>query len=361
MIIYGSPFRYYQGFGILSRLGELLAPLGNSFFIVGDAFVKNMLGDTVIKTLRDSGKKVIWDESFSGECTDGELKRLQQVYQCERCDAVLGIGGGKTMDTAKGISIPLRAPVGLVPTIAASDAPVSHVAIIYTDAHERLRVDAMPFSPWLVLVDTQIILEAPPRFLAAGIADALATKIEADACQLSGAKNYFNSKPPRIAQCIGDMCWDIMREHGLAALEAVKTKTHCQALEDVVEAATLLSGIGFESGGTAAAHGTMSALTALPGSVRYMHGELVAFGIVVQLCMEGRSSSFITDIVSFLKQLGLPTNLAGVGLDAHKDKADIEKFILKACSPPGLLFNMPMDITVDMYREAVYKADALGA
>ena len=360
MIIYGSPFRYYQGFGILARAGELLNPLGSKFFIIGEAFVKDLVGSTILESFTAAGKEALWDADFSGECTDGEIRRLQRVYETSGCNAILGIGGGKTMDAAKAVSILVNAPVGIIPTIAASDAPVSHVAIIYTEAHERLRVDAMPFSPWVVMVDTEVVLHAPPRFLASGIADAVATKFESDACRASGALNYFGSRPPLISKAVSDMCWDVMRRHGSAALDAVRTKTPCQALEDVVEAATLLSGLGFESGGCAAAHGTMSALTSLPGSVRFTHGELVAFGTVVQLCMENKPDPFILEVIDFLRSLGLPVTLEGVGLDRDKDREAIESCIRKACTPPGLLFNMPMPINEAMYREALYRADDLG-
>ena len=272
-----------------------------------------------------------------------------------------GLGGGKSMDVAKGMTIGLNnCPLALVPTIAASDAPVSHVAIIYNEAHERLRVDAMPYSPWVVLVDTEIILNAPAHFLASGIADAVATKFEAEACQAAGAKNYFASAPPRAAKVLGDACWEILREKGPLAYQAVKNKKYHPALEDVVEANTLLSGIGFESGGCAAAHGTMSALTALPASAKYSHGQLVAVGIIVQMCMENRPQEFILEMARFLKSLDLPTTLYGVGLDVDKDQEDFELVVRKGSTPPGLMFNMPMEINAAMFRKALLKANEMG-
>ncbi len=360
MIIYGSPFRYFQGFGILEKLGALAEPLGQRFFVVGEPFVQDLLGRRLTTALEAAGKTFYWDEAFNGECSDSEVRRMQRVCAEQGCDAILGVGGGKSLDAAKAVSIPLRLPLGVIPSIAASDAPVSHVAIIYSDAHERLRADAMPWSPWFVLVDTEIILNAPWRFLASGIADAAATKFESDACRASGVANYFGSKPPLLSRAVSDLCWEVVREKGLAAVEAVKRKSPDQDFEDVVEAVTLLSGIGFESGGCAAAHGTMSALTSLPGSARYSHGELVAFGLVVQLCLENRPDGFIREVIRFLRALELPVTLAGVGLDADRNPGDIEAVVAKACTPPGLLFNMPMEINAAVYRAALDRADRLG-
>ena len=89
MIIYGSPFRYYQGFGIITKLGELLEPLGGNFFVVGDQVVKGLLGDKVEQALKDGNKKYIWDNDFSGECTGNEIERMQKIYRENKCDAIL--------------------------------------------------------------------------------------------------------------------------------------------------------------------------------------------------------------------------------------------------------------------------------
>lgn len=112
---------------------------------------------------------------FGGECSQNEIDRLRGVAEKAQCGAVLGIGGGKTLDTAKALAHFMGVPVAIAPTIASTDAPCSALSVIYTDAGEFDRYLLLPNNPDRVIVDTKIVAGAPARLLAAGIGDALAT------------------------------------------------------------------------------------------------------------------------------------------------------------------------------------------
>ncbi len=95
---------------------------------------------------------------------------------------MVGIGGGKTLDTAKAIGYYQKLPVVVIPTIASTDAPTSALSVIYTEAGEFEEYLIYPKNPDMVVMDTAIIAKAPVRLLVSGMGDALSTWFEAKAC-----------------------------------------------------------------------------------------------------------------------------------------------------------------------------------
>jgi glycerol dehydrogenase len=358
MIIFGAPFRYYQGPGLLNKAGEILSPLGKKLLFIGDSIVFGLFGEVLKESFRASGTEATL-ELFNGECSDSEIRRLAAIFEGKNCTAVVGVGGGKAADTAKALGVLTDAPVAIIPTIAASDAPVSHIALIYKEDHSKDRVEYMRYSPWCILVDSEVILKSPRRLFAAGIGDAAATKFEADACLASGSNNFLKGKPPILAQAVNDLCWKTVRGKSQAALEAMASGRLSQDFEEVLEATTLLSGLGFENGGLAAAHAISSGLTLVKSALKSTHGEMVAFGLVVQLVLENRPLSFLNEMVSFLKGVGLPTTLSKLGVE-DTDRDEIDQMIKKICTPPNIVFNMPCAITPEILKKAIYTADELG-
>src|SRR5208283_79977 len=128
-------------------------------------------------------------ERFGGESSQEEVDRLTNVAKAQGCDVVVGIGGGKAIDTAKAVGYGVQAGVAIVPTIASTDAPTSAVAVIYTSDGAFLRYLFLPRNPDLILVDTGVIAKAPVRYLVAGMGDALSTWFEAESCRTAYAPN----------------------------------------------------------------------------------------------------------------------------------------------------------------------------
>ena len=122
--------------------------------------------------------------------------------------------------------------------------------------------------------------------------------------------------PTIASEAIARACESTLFENGLQALAAANAKVVTPALEAVVEANTLLSGIGFESAGLAAAHAIHNGFTALHGDIHSLtHGEKVAYGTLTQLLLENRPKEELDKYITFYKELGLPTTLKEVKLD----------------------------------------------
>jgi glycerol dehydrogenase len=162
-----SPGRYAQGPGAISRLGEYLAPIGSAPLIVADDAVWGFVGHDVTTSLKAAGLPVT-REAFGGMPTAKEIDRLVGVIASTKADVAVAVGGGSTIDAVKAAGFLSGIRWVTVPTVASTDAPTSALAVVYTEdgAFEEYRF--FPRNPDLVLVDSQIIANAPAAFLAAG-------------------------------------------------------------------------------------------------------------------------------------------------------------------------------------------------
>lgn len=172
-----SPGKYIQGADVLSRLGDYLKPLAARWLVVGDKFVLGFAEETLRQSFKQA-ELYVEIAPFGGECSQNEIDRLRQLANSADCRAILGIGGGKTLDTAKALAHFMDVPVAIAPTIASTDAPCSALSVIYTDDGEFDRYLMLPHNPNIVIVDTRVVAGAPARLLAAGIGDALATGLK---------------------------------------------------------------------------------------------------------------------------------------------------------------------------------------
>ena len=353
------PGRYIQGYGAISRLGPEIVRLGERGFLICSPTVHGKVLPTFQEELSRSAKIAV--EKFGGECSDQEIDRLLKAAQDARADVVLGMGGGKVIDTAKAVAHKLGSPVIIVPTVASSDAPCSALSVIYTPDGVMDRPMPHPRSPDAVLMDSKIILEAPVRFLVAGMGDALSTRFEAETCQKRYAPNmtYTGDTGSMTGYALASLCYQSLLKYGAAAKRACEARAAIPALEHIIETNTLLSGLGFESGGLGAAHGFQIGFTVLKETHRHLHGEVVAFGTQASLFLTDKSQEIIDEVYAFCESVGLPTTLSEIGL------VDLRETLLLAVSEKMMAADNPVHnelvpITVDSIIAAIKAADNEG-
>lgn len=351
------PGRYVQGAGALGLLGEEIRRLGTSALVIAGGTAERELVPQHLPAWRKQAKVTV--ERFGGESSDEEIERLTSVAKSHACDVVVAVGGGKAIDTAKAVGYAAGARVAVVPTIASTDAPTSAVAVIYARDGTFLRYLFLPRNPDLVLVDTRVVAQAPVRFLVAGMGDALATWFEAESCRLAYAPNQCGGLGTLAGYALARLCYDTILEYGVAARIACEQRVVTPALEHVVEANTLLSGLGFESGGLGAAHSIHNGLTRLPGTHHYFHGEKVAIGVLAGLFLTDRPSHVVRQVYEFCEAVGLPTTLADVGIGEASDE-DLRLVAEGACAEGETIHHEPCPISADAVLAALKTADRFG-
>ncbi len=311
--VFGAPQRYLQGAGAIEAMGEYLARLGGRTALVADAVVLGLFGERIRAACERAGVQCTPVE-FSGEIVPEEVERLADLVGAHDIDFVIGCGGGKGIDAGKGVAHRLGRRVVTIPTAASNDAPTSKNYVLYDRSHRLLRVEHMPANPEVVVVDTQVIVTAPVTMFTAGIGDAIVKKFEVAQCVAAGGPNMFGARACAAAGALADLCYDTLRAHAVEALADVRGKRVSEAVERVVEATVMHSGLGFESGGLSISHAMTRGLSAVRGAREALHGHQVAYALLVQLALEMRPQAFIEDMREFFRAVELPRSLRDLGM-----------------------------------------------
>jgi glycerol dehydrogenase len=340
-----SPGRYLQGVGAISRLGEFLSPIGDTPLLIADDVVWGLVGADVEASLSTAGLPVR-REQFNGIATAVEIDRIVDLIADSGADVIVGVGGGSTIDTAKSAGFLAGIRWVSVPTVASTDAPTSALAVIYTADGTFEEYRFFPRNPDLVLVDTQLVANAPAAFLAAGVGDALATWLEARATSRSSSTTMAGGLPTLTGTALAKLSWEVIWENALPALDAVRDHVVTPAVEKLVEANTLLSGLGFESGGLAAAHAIHNGLTAAAQTHGLTHGQKVNIGSITQLILEGAPTDEIEEFIVFTTRVGLPTTLTEIGLSVDDD-AELQAIAEAATVEGETIHNMPFTVRAE--------------
>ncbi len=358
--VFCSPARYTQGKNATESLGQEMKTLGlaGPALILAGASARRLLADAWRRSLGEAGFEY-FVQPFGGECSGSEIARVTEAARREKARVILGAGGGKVLDTARAAAADLDLPVVNCPTVASSDAPCSALSVVYTDEGVFQEYRIYRKNPDLVLVDTQVIAQSPPRLLVAGMGDALATWFEAKTCVDGNVPNMRGGASSQSALALAELCYRTLLADGPDARRAVEMQVVTPALERLVEANTLLSGLGFESSGLAAAHAVHNGLTAVPHTHPYFHGEKVAYGVLVQLILEGKPRPLLDQVLAFSTEVGLPTTLSAIGLREPSPEM-LAQIAARATAKGETIHNEPFEVRPAMVADAIRAADATG-
>lgn len=353
---FASPTSYVQGKGVLFKSTPYLKGFGKKPLLLTGNNVYKIVGAKFEQYLKDNDYDVQLVK-FNGESSTNEINRISKLGKDNQVTVIYGLGGGKTSDTAKAVADNLGLPVVIMPTLASTDAPCSRLSVIYTDDGSFDHYRFYNQNPDLVLVDSQIIAGAPARLLVAGIADALATNVEAQAVAQAGSDTMLNEKQTLVGNAIAQKCEETLFNYAHLAVAAVEKHVVTTALEKIIEANTLMSGLGFESGGLSGAHAIHDGLTTLEETHDLTHGEKVAYGTLTQLMLEGADEERYNKYLELILSLGLPTTLDDLHLADASDE-ELLSAATAACSPNDTISRLPFEVEPDDVAQAFRAVDS---
>lgn len=352
---------YIRGTGLIGQIGEYVGAFGKKACLLGGKTSLSLVSDPIRKDLSQHGVEVLPPIWYGGECSEPNILNLKNQVEEFQPDVLIVAGGGRAIDTIKALGYLLNLPVIAIPTIASTCAASTCISILYDDKGEFLEISRKSKSPELILVDTQVILEAPVRYLTAGIGDTIAKWFESKAANQKAEANAFNCGAVALARFV----YELLLKEGERATESIHKGIVSKELEDVIDAIVVVSGSISNYGGddcrTAAAHAVYSGLTIFPEVHEVYHGEIVAFGILTQMALEGRPDEEILDVIAYYKHVNLPSTLGEMGLDASLITDGQWQTLGNFTVEIEDMANMPFEVTPQMVIDGIQRADQLGA
>lgn len=351
-----APAKYVQGRGALLRFYDELKHLGDRWLFICSGSGYKACHDQLEQSFEAKGSGCYRRyEVFGGACSSSEIEKMCAIVQSDRIDVVAAVGGGAAVDTGKAVAYDTHARCVILPTVAATDAPCTGLSVIYSEDGSIEGYRFYPTGPDAVLVDSQVIADAPVRFLIAGIGDALSTYFEGRSCLRTESPSLARRGITRTGMSIAELAYETLQTYAVQAVAACKEHVVTPALDAVIEAAVYMSGVGTNNTGCAAAHSFYNGLKAAGGR-HASHGDCVAFGVLVQLMLEGAADEF-EEVRAFCESVGLPITLEEIGVT---DPECVQRIAELACAKDEPAHHLAGDVTPEAFRDAIIAADALG-
>lgn len=307
---------YSIGDKIYEKIGPVCESYGKKVLVIGGRKALAAAYDKIAAYVAQTNLEIIGTEIYGENCTYATVERLRALPLYQEADMVFGVGGGKALDTVKCLCIPDDKPVFSFPTIASNCAATTSVSILYNEDGTFLKPHFFIRPVMHAFIDTQIIAQAPSQYMWAGIGDTYAKYYEALISSRDERLEHFTA----VGVAVSQMCRDPLLLYSAQALEDHKRGLCTYAVEQVVLAIVVTTGIAsifltkdytpdYNSG---LAHAIFYALTAYPViEERHLHGEVVAFGILIALLVDGQKEEF-EKIYELNKSIGLPTQLSDI-------------------------------------------------
>ncbi len=322
-VVYQSVKKFVQGPGVLETVGQHAASLcsGARACIVLDPGVRFLL-ETVASSLEAHGVRYVVHE-FDGNLSRKHVDRLAgELRGRHEPGLFIGLGSGKAIDLSKMLANRTGARNLVAATAISTDAAPSHAAVGLDDGG-HISAESYGGAPDLVLVDTEVIARAPVRLFVSGIGDAISKRHEMLTAVRLGENNSFGGRRPFFLDTMADSLHGTLLEKAAKARREVERRLAGPALEEVTTACVLLSALVWENGGLAGAHSVANVLFNSGRCGRSLHGEQVAFGLLLHLtlCEEEKE---LAALLPFYEEIGLPRRISTLGEEAGKADAIAE-------------------------------------
>ena len=350
-----APAQVIRGSGAWIEAQKPISKLCRNPLLLGRSESTQAIRSKLCRELNQSGLRV-FQQNLEHDCCELDLQRLQNDFVRQSCDGVIAAGGGKVLDSGKLLADRLEVPCVTVPLSAATCAGWTALSNLYSPDGAFERDQGLRHCPDLLVFDHELLIKAPTRTLASGIADALAKWYEASVSSGSSQDGVIQ-QAVQMARVLRDQLL-------IDSIEAIQ-EPGCEAWKRVVDACGLTAGVIGGLGGarcrTVAAHAVHNGLTQLEACHSVLHGEKVGFGVLVQLRLEERlggnrlAAQAHRQLLPLLRELGLPVCLDDLGL-GHASLNQLQQVCQFACRDGSDLHHLPFEVTPGALMEALVGA-----
>ena len=282
------------------------------------------------------------------DCCYEDISRVKNLILKNNHDSVISAGGGKVLDTGKYIADCLDIHCITVPLSASTCAGWTALSNIYTKSGQFIKDVSLSSCPKVLVYDHNFIQTAPSRTLASGIADALAKWYES-----SITSSKINDGLVQQAIQISRVLRDQLLIDGERAFKDNDELENNYSWSNTIEAcgltAGLVGGIGGEKCRTAAAHAIHNAITQIITPNKFLHGEIVGVGLLLQLRLEEMKNNnkladqSIKQLLVLMKELNLPTTISELGINVFENQ-NLDKIADFTCRDNSEIHFLPFEI-----------------
>lgn len=351
-----APAQVMRGTGILAQSGEAIARFGKRPLVVTGEHTLRM----VQPQLQIAAGQILTlaFATYGADCSETGLNALRDAVHAHQADVIIGIGGGKALDAAKLLAHQCQLPVVTVPTSAATCAAWTALSNVYSEQGAFLYDVALPTCPSLLILDYGLVQTAPQRTLVAGIGDAIAKWYEASVSSGHSEQTLIIAavQQARVLR-------DLLLQRSVAALQTPGSPVWQEVVDASVLMAGVIGGLGGAQCRTVAAHAVHNGLTHLLQSHDTLHGEKVAYGILVQLRLEEMIQGSLLaatarqQLLKFYSEIGLPQSLADLGL-MNVTLTELQQAAEVACRPGSDIHHLPFEINPTQLMAAMVSTTA---
>ena len=358
MFTISTPEKYINEENSILLVGKYISDISKTAIVIGGKKALEQAGPNLFTSLDEAGISY-QIELFSGYCTKQAIEKYTLLTKQTKAGIVIGVGGGRVLDTVKAVAEKVDLPVVTIPTIAATCAAWSALSVVYNENGAVTEFISLKRSPKLILVDPKIIVEAPVRYLQAGIADTIVKWYEF----VPYVKNEEYDFALQISLNTAKLALTILDENSLQAIDANKegrvTRSFKEVINAIISLAGLVGSVVGERHKTAIAHSIHNSMTYLSDTPGSLHGEKVIFGLIAQFILEGKPQSEINDLITKLNKYNLPVSLKQLGLENNLGKK-INEIANRVKVNPDDVDSLSFDINNQLIEKAIKKANEIG-
>ncbi|HIZ21654.1 MAG TPA: iron-containing alcohol dehydrogenase family protein [Candidatus Blautia faecigallinarum] len=343
---------YSIGSKIYDKIGPVCESYGKKVLVIGGEKALAAAYDKICRYVEQTNLTIIGKVLYGQNCTYETVEKLRRMPLYQEADMVFGVGGGKALDTVKCLCISDDKPVFAFPTIASNCSACTSVSIMYNEDGSFLKPHFFVRPVMHSFIDTEIIAKAPSQYMWAGIGDTYAKYYEATISSRGERLEHFTA----LGAAVSVMCRDPLLEFGPKAYEDHKKGLCTYDVEQVVLAIVVTTGLAsifltkdftpdYNSG---LAHAIFYSMTSYPViEERHLHGEVVAFGVLLTLLADQQYEEF-EKVYQLNKAVGLPVSLEEIEITQEQWEECMDRI-------PDMsdVAHYPYKITRNMLEEAM--------